>query len=554
MEKLTLFSFFKFKLALPMLTLFTIISSLWSTALISIINNKISGAPMPFFEGYDWQIFVFVALTSFLFTYYFKLHIVKITLNFGKDMMLKIINTLRLSDYESYLRLGEAKIRTAMEDIGTLEDIPETFISLLNALVMAIVTIAYMFYLYPPGAFMIIGIVVVLSSIYAYTSSIIEKNMDEERDLEDSFMDNYNDFIHGFNKIKMSTKRSNSIFFDFMKKNREKGVSLMIKSQKAALGNDVLGEFSFNLLIASILFIMPVVFTVDRGVISGFMFAVLFLIGPITALIGLIPGVIAFNIAISRLNKFTEITTSKFNYEKLSKDLTDDLGSFEKLTINEVTYEYLDEKEDKISFTLQPASLEVSKGEVIFIYGGNGSGKSTFINILSGLCLQKTGEIFFNDTLITNENRKFYRNKLSCIFSNNYLFSENYDGFDLTESNEEFVELLKEMKLDEVIRKNEEENKVHQDLSSGQKKRLALIYSLLEDKDIFVFDEWAAEQDPEFRKYFYQNIIPGLKNKGKTVIAITHDDAYYQYCDRLIKFDYGHMHEIEEKLLGVHSF
>jgi len=553
LEKLTLYSFFKFKLALPMLAIFTIISSLWSTALISIINNKISGAPLPLLEGYDWQVFTFFAVSSLIFTYFFKMHIIKITLNFGKDIMLKIINRLRLSDYESYLRLGEARIRTAMEDIGTLEEIPETFISLLNALIMSIVTIAYMFFLYPPGALMIIGLVIVLSAVYMYRSAIIEKSMDEERDLDDDFMNNYNDFVHGFNKIKMSTKRSNSLFYNFMKKNRENSVKLMVRSQKASLGNEVTGEFSFNLLIATIIFIMPVIFTVEKQVISGFMFAVLFLIGPISMLITMIPSVIAFNVAISRLNEFTEITTSKFNYEKLPKDSVNTLETFDKLTVNDVTYEYLNEEEGKVSFKLEPIDLEINRGDVIFIYGGNGSGKSTFINILSGLCIQKSGDMYYNDTLITNENRLHYRDKLSCVFSNNYLFTENYDGFDLTESNTKFQDLLKEMKLDTVIVQDEDKNKVHQDLSSGQKKRLALIYTLLEDKDIFIFDEWAAEQDPEFRKYFYENIIPSLKRNGKTVIAITHDDAYYHLCDRLIKFSYGQMKE-EEKLLGVPSF
>lgn len=535
-----------------MLALFTLMHSLWSAALLAIINNKIAGAPLPILGGHDWQVFLFFIVTSFFFTYFFKRYLIKVTLTFGKDLMLRIINRLRLSDYESYLRLGEEKVRTAMEDISTLEEVPETFISLINAVVMIIVTIGYMFYLYPLGAFMIIGLVFVLCVIYVFRSSIIEKSMDEERDLDDSFMRNYNDFLHGFNKIKMSSKRSNSIFFDFIKKNREKAVKLMIKSERASLGNELTGEFSFNLIIGVILFVLPAFFGVNQEVIGGFMLAVLFLMGPISILVGAIPNIIAFNVSISRINNLNEITTSKFNYENIKISSKNNLGGFEKLQIKDVTYEYLDEKEEEVTFVLQPVNIEIEKGEVIFIYGGNGSGKSTFINILSGLCIQKSGEIIFNDTVITNDNRSHYRDKLSCIFSNNYLFTENYDGFDLSASNEQLDELLKEMALEKVIRQNEEENKIFQHLSSGQKKRLALIYALMEDKDIFIFDEWAAEQDPEFRKYFYKNIIPTLKSKGKTVIAITHDDAYYQFCDRLIKFNYGKMQE--EVALGIPSF
>ncbi|GGX34306.1 cyclic peptide export ABC transporter [Aquimarina muelleri] len=550
MKKITFLSFFKFKLALPLLALFAIIHSLWSSTLIIIINNKIAGTSLPFLSDYDWIIYIFFIITSFFFTYFFKGYMIKVTLNFGKEMMLKIINKLRISDYESYLRLGEARVRTAMNDIGFLESLPEVFIAFLNAVIMILVTVGYMFWLYPQGALLIVALIIILCFVFLYRNKIIEKNMDKERDLDDSFMRNYNDFLHGFNKIKMSTKRSDSMFFDHITKNRNEAINLSIKSELAALGNNLTGEYSFYFLIGIILFVMPVVFGVDQGVIAGFMVAILFLIGPIGNIINLMKTLIGYKIAFSRLNEFNEITTGNFDYQDLQAT-PNQLGDFKKLSINNLSYQYVDEKESVI-FELQPINLEIQKGEVIFIYGGNGSGKSTFINLLSGLYIPKSGEMLFNDVLITNNNRSDYRDMLSCIFSDNYLFTENYDNFDLLPSNEQLNELLKEMALDKIIKQDITENKIFQNLSSGQKKRLALIYSVLEDKDIFIFDEWAAEQDPDFRKYFYKNIIPDLKSKGKTVIAITHDDAYYKSCDRLIKFNYGKM--LEENTIASSSF
>ena len=99
--------------------------------------------------------------------------------------------------------------------------------------------------------------------------------------------------------------------------------------------------------------------------------------------------------------------------------------------------------------------------------------------------------------------------------------------------------LLEKMHLTEVVQFDEENNKIQHTLSKGQKKRMALIYALLEDKEIFIFDEWAAEQDPVFRSYFYNVIIPELRSMGKTVVAVTHDDAYFHCAERIIKFDYG---------------
>ena len=245
-----------------------------------------------------------------------------------------------------------------------------------------------------------------------------------------------------------------------------------------------------------------------------------------------------------------------FDSEKEAKDKYWDLwktvyeailGDFayknaENIVLKNVTYSYRDKKEN-ISFKLQPINLKIEKGEVIFIRGGNGSGKSTFMNLLSGLYIPKGGEILFNNIVINENNRPNYRDMISCVFSESYLFTENYDDFDLSPSNSKLTDLLEKMALDKVIKLDQENNKVFQRLSSGQQKRLALIYAVLEDKDIFIFDEWAAEQDPDFRKYFYEVIIPDLKSKGKTVIAITHDDAYFKFCDRLIKFNYGEMLE-----------
>ncbi|WP_053004341.1 cyclic peptide export ABC transporter [Flavobacterium sp. ABG] len=541
MERITLLKVLKLKLnvALPLLGLFALINGLWSSSLLMLVSNKVAGTPLPLLSDYDWLIYLVLVIVSFVLTYYFKRYMIKVTLNFGKEMVLQIIDKLRLCNYESYLRIGEARVRTAMQDVGTLEALPESFIVFFNAIIMIIAGIGYMFWLYPKGAVMMIIIIIALALVYVKRNEAIENSMTEERDLDDSFMANYNDFLHGFNSIKMSSKRSHSIYFNHIVKNRNNAIKLSIKAELAAFGNELIGQYFFYVIIGVVLFVLPLIFELDQIVISGFMVAFLFLMGPITIFINLMKNIIGFKIAFDRINEFNEITSGSIKDSDLSTSSTNPLPVFENLVIKNLSYKHIDPN-GVVTFELQPINLEITKGEVIFISGGNGSGKSTFINLLSGLYIPKSGEIFLNNTnLIDRENRSDYRDMISCIFSDNYLFSENYDGFDLLPSNENLTELLNKMKLEEVIRVDVANNKIFQNLSSGQKKRMALIYSLLEDKEIFIFDEWAAEQDPEFRKYFYESIIPELKSKGKTVIAITHDDAYYKFCDRLVKFNYG---------------
>lgn len=543
----------KLKVALPLLGFLAVINGLWSSSLLMLVSHKISGTPLPFFNDFDWLIYLIFVLVSFVLTYYFNGYMIKASLIFGKEMTLQIIDKLRLSNYESYLQIGEERVRTIMEDVRTLESLPGVFITFFNSLVMIVAGMGYMFWLYPKGALTIVSLIVILVFIYVYRNGIIEKDMDAKRDLDDVFMRFYNDFLHGFNKVKMSTKRSDSIFIGHITENRDKAIELSTKAGLSSFGNELLGGYFFYFLIGAILFVLPVVFSIDKTVISGFMITLLFLMGPIGILINLMKSVIGYNVAFARINEFNDTLTDNLNHSDAFPLSTSnkEWPVLETLSINEITYQHVDET-GSITFELKPINLKIGKGEIIFISGSNGSGKSTFINLLSGLYIPKSGNIFLNDLIITDDNRAQYRDMISCIFSNNYLFTENYDNFNLLPTNKHLAELLKKMKLDKVIRQDEN-NRIFQNLSSGQQKRLALIYTLLENKDIFIFDEWAAEQDPEFRKYFYENIIPDLKNKGKTVIAITHDDAYYQHCDRLIKFNYGGMLVQEQMGLEVGS-
>ena len=203
-------------------------------------------------------------------------------------------------------------------------------------------------------------------------------------------------------------------------------------------------------------------------------------------------------------------------------------------------YKYFNKKEET-TFYLEPLDLTINKGEVIFITGGNGSGKSTFGNLLTGLYRPLEGTIYLNEQEVTPDQYRHYSNTMAAVFTNNYLFSENYDDFDLQPENEELSDYVEMMKMEEVLKFNDEKSSFDKNLSKGQRKRLALIYALMENKDILVLDEWAAEQDPAFRRHFYQTVLPELKRKGKTIVAITHDDDYFQCATRVIKFNFGRL-------------
>jgi putative pyoverdin transport system ATP-binding/permease protein len=208
--------------------------------------------------------------------------------------------------------------------------------------------------------------------------------------------------------------------------------------------------------------------------------------------------------------------------------------------------DFLPPDEAERGFLLGPIDLTIYAGEVTFIVGGNGSGKSTLAKVMAGLYPPQAGEIYIDDVCVTERNREWYREHFSSVFHDFYLFEECL-GFDRANLDREVEDYLRQLQLDRKVSVN---NGVLStiDLSQGQRKRLALLVSYLEDRPIYLFDEWASDQEPLFRDLFYKQILTKLKERGKAVIVITHDDRYFHLADRLIKLNYGRIEENSKDL------
>ena len=206
------------------------------------------------------------------------------------------------------------------------------------------------------------------------------------------------------------------------------------------------------------------------------------------------------------------------------------------ISFREVTHSYLQE-DIHDSFTLGPFDLDVKKNETVFIIGGNGSGKTTLIQLLTGLYTPISGHIEYRGVKITDEFMDDYQNRFAALFVNDFVFQILYhiDEKVIAEKGQHYLELL------ELSQKVAIEN--HQfttvSLSYGQRKRLNLVMAMLENKEVYVFDEWAANQDPYFKSIFYNDILGDLKARGKTVFVISHDDSYFHVADRVVKLEDG---------------
>jgi len=202
-----------------------------------------------------------------------------------------------------------------------------------------------------------------------------------------------------------------------------------------------------------------------------------------------------------------------------------------------VVFTYARDGRREHSFQLGPIDVEIAPGELLFVIGGNGSGKSTFVKVLTGLYCPQQGEIRLGGTVVSDTNRAWYSDHYSVVFSDFYLF-EKLLGLDEALVESQAKSYLSRLRLDHKVDIKGRAFSTT-DLSQGQRKRLALVTAYLEDRAIYVFDEWAADQDPEYKEIFYRELLPDLRARGKSVVVITHDDRYFHLGDRVLKLEDG---------------
>jgi ABC-type siderophore export system fused ATPase/permease subunit len=165
------------------------------------------------------------------------------------------------------------------------------------------------------------------------------------------------------------------------------------------------------------------------------------------------------------------------------------------------------------------------------------------MRVLTALYHQSAGEIAYNGRTLEAADRQAYREQFSTVFSDFHLFRELLG-----------VEGVPQARVDGWLERLDLKGKTRYvdrefssvALSAGQRKRLAFAVAMLEDRPIYVLDEFGAEQDPGNRRSFYREILPGLRDSGKTVVVVTHDDAYFDAANRVIRMDFG-------KIVSVHD-
>ncbi len=361
------------------------------------------------------------------------------------------------------------------------------------------------------------------------------------RQQQDRLFQHFRAMTEGIKELKMHSDRRQAFLNEDLKLTAITAKNYKIAGMTIYIGAASWGQALQFLIMGVLLFLMPSLQPISRSVLSAYVLTFIYMGPYVGQILSLLPNWGKAKIALLKISDLGLLLER--SAEPSAFSVSESGSSWQKLELLGVTHIYRSEHDDS-NFTLGPLNLTLSAGKLVFIIGGNGSGKSTLAKLLTGLYLPEFGEIRLDSRLIDDANREWYRQHFSVVFSDFYLF-ERFLG--LQQVDERVQEYLFKLQLEHKVKV--EDGKLSTiNLSQGQRKRLALLTAYLEDRPIYLFDEWASDQDPIFKKTFYEELLPILKAKGKTVLVISHDEKYFGVADQILRLDYG---QIVENSFGL---
>ncbi len=518
----------------------SIINGLTSALIIFTINESFNRE-----LEYSKELLVYFLFALLFFVYTNKLvqgRLIVITNEIAYDKRMGLINRIVHSSYQSIEKVGSSRIYSGLNnDVSAMSQIPGMVIGVASNFLTMVFCLSYLLS-NSLAAFIASLSVIVLNALLSFvTSRIAEKYWEKNRDIQDIYFSQMSDLVYGFKELLLSACRRFAFWKDIQKYSRL-STELSKEASVKFLNFGIYNSLMYNMIFGVVVFAFPLIIVgISVNELRETLFMVFYLIGPFGALVGTIPGITQLRVHLKRINTLEEELGESSPDTEPEPRSVQALPPGSVLRLKDVVYTYRQEVEsdENATFALGPVNAEIHMGEITYITGGNGSGKSTLGKVLTGMYAPESGDIELNgvvvDTTVLNT-------CFTAVFSDFYLFKKLY-GVDVKGQREQVDGLLKKLDIDRKISVEDDGAFSTLNLSTGQKKRLAYVISCLDDKPFMLFDEWAAEQDPEFRQYFYTFLLPELKKQGKGVIVITHDDRFFRLADQRIKLEFGKVTE-----------
>lgn len=490
-------------------------------------------------ESNLWQLAI-VALTLFGFWLSestLMRHMTVIVEQIVERVRVRIVHKIRNSDLASIEHIGRAPPYNLVSTHAmTISRAASGLISGFTSLVLVCWAFLIILYLSVTAFLILLGALAFILISLKINQGRIGTYLTAALGEDNKFVHGFGDLLDGFKELKMNSAKFHDFLGDRLEPLAARAKEFRTEAGLVLNRSVLLATASLLIVLAALIFVLPVISPTEVPKLIKLTTFVVFIFGPLGQVVGFYPFLNEAVASIREIQRVEKLLDSIYEH-----GLADPVSeaepplSFNTLRCNGLAFSYHDER-GQPSFSLEPLDFELNRGETVFISGGNGSGKSTFLKVLAGLYPPASGSIAVNGVPIGRDNRQSYRNIFSPIFSDFHLFDRIYGVKEV-----DYDRLRSLLDLTDLSDKTSIVDRQIStvDLSSGQRKRLALVLSLLEDKPILLLDEWAAEQDPQFRRKFYREILPWLKQQGKTVVAVTHDDDHYDVADRVLKMQFG---------------
>jgi putative pyoverdin transport system ATP-binding/permease protein len=355
------------------------------------------------------------------------------------------------------------------------------------------------------------------------------------RDEVETLYKHFRSLTSGIKELKLHAPRGEALISNHLQSSMAKVKRHNVTGSSYYIFANNGSQLLFFLFVALILFVLRHLQHLDTKTLAGYTLTILYMVGYLGGILSAFPALSRASISLSKIEELGLSLASRSEGDHIVSPAAV-TPYWTSLALIGVTHRYRTEI-NNTTFVMGPLDLSFTPGELVFVIGGNGSGKTTFAKLFTGLYAPEAGVIQLDGQPITDKNRGYYRQHFSMVFSDFYLF-DCLLGLELTDMDVRAREYLLKFQLSHKVEIKDGVLSTT-DLSQGQRKRLALLTAYMENRPIYVFDEWAADQDPFFKEVFYLSLLPELKARNKTVIVISHDDKYYGIADRVIKLDSG---------------
>lgn len=523
-------------------TITSILTGLCSTRLVGLIHEAIQNEIQDS-TAYFAQFVIFIVLYG-VFALIAAYSISTLTQSAVHHLRLTLSRKILSANFQKMEHDSSKILPVLTTDIYTFSYAIDQLPHVLTGVATIIGLYGYLFWLSWKLMLLMFSILIFVYPLMKFTMPLLVKYSDSARTIWATVYSYLDGLVNGLKELTLNKNLRTTYVEDLIAPLSLKQNKYNIKENLAMALSTKLTEMILFSGIGFLMFLIMKTSIVEFDFFGEFLMILLFTLAPMSTASGFLQSIKRSEVALQKINELGLKLDDNVK-PPMTELLTDKWTENEPLIeLKSVSHQYYHQEEDR-HFTLGPIDLSIYSKEIIFVVGGNGSGKTTFAKILTGLYMPKEGELLYKGTKITWPVIDNFRDRFAGLFTDFYLFDsmEHLPEEAIKERADALMQLLL---LDKKV-KIEDRKLSTVKLSQGQRKRLALMTAIIEDKEIYLFDEWAANQDPQFKSIFYNEILPDLKQQGKTCIVISHDDSYFGVGDRVLKIRDGQL--VEERQL-----